>query len=248
MGGNAQGSKGECEMPDSQNQIKTPFDKVDMPPAAHSDKFVTESIERAKDNMGVITSQALHSELLGLTRDDWKRAAELFPKRSDLPNSFYIGAGRNSDFVIHNDMSEATKVDAGSIADVRSEIMKSDFKHFAGGVAQGATLFGSVGGLCGGIEATMVTGLVAVGAADIAILAAIPIAIAAVGTYWFDRMDAQDRVEGMKRSAANDLQTSRELVADASWAPFAVEKEKGRQYNFGWDSEAKRVSQDIKFN
>jgi hypothetical protein len=236
-------------MPDNQNQIKAPFDKANTPQSAHSDKFVTESLERAKDDVGVINANALHSELDGFTRDDWKRASELFPKRSDLPNAFYIAADKSGDFVIHNDMSEATKIDAHSVADLKWQMMKSDLKQFSGWLPAGTL----TGGLLGGVTGAFV-GCMATAVPEIALAVALPIGMAAGAAYLLESGDAQSRAKLMKSYAANDLETSRVLLADAGQAPVYVGQngKDDEKYEFSFEKEnrdeAKRLKADLKLN
>ena len=64
-------------------------------------------IDDAKDSNGVITPQALHDQLSGLTAADWKQASSVFSPINMSPDGFFISDESNGQVIIHNDLSDA---------------------------------------------------------------------------------------------------------------------------------------------
>lgn len=168
-----------------------------------------EKIELAKNQLGVITPEALQDELGSLTPDDWRKASAIYSKSSSNPDGFYIEQGEAGNVTIHNDMREARRYAEDSVL----ELTLQDAKQVAAvamtseliltataGFSVGATIFG---------ESSATLGAVLAGAAGAMGTAALVggglIGVAAAGTLAYDAYQNYS----LKAQAQDEMKNSR---------------------------------------
>ena len=100
----------------------------------NSPKEVAQSIHGAKDNYGLITTDALHQQLNTLTASDWRTAAQTFTKEKAGTDGFYIEDSANGAVTIHNDVRQATSVADQSLNQATMNDIKSNVAGFAAGL------------------------------------------------------------------------------------------------------------------
>jgi hypothetical protein len=179
--------------------------------AEHSswDSLITK-VDSARDEMGVISPDALRKQLSDLTPDDWRiLSTKLYPKNNSNPNGFYIVDENDKNFTIHNDLTKADKFANQSFLKGAWYETKKDALFLMDGGVQAAAAGAFAGGMTGGITGMMVSEALeagtigaAIGAGTVAVL----FSGALVGTMVWAK--ASDRKDLAKRDL-NDSQSVR---------------------------------------
>jgi hypothetical protein len=142
----------------------------------NSPKEIAQSIQGAKDNYGLITTDALHQQLNNLTATDWRTAAQTFTKEKAGADGFYIEDSSTGAVTIHNDVRPATSVADESLNQATINDIKSNVGGFAAGLSIPSLGVGGATGFMALIDgASEGAAIVAGGEAGVVALAAAPI-------------------------------------------------------------------------
>lgn len=100
-------------LPEDELRYKCSSDLRHQPPFelprefSMNDNQLIDQVKAAKDDLGVITNDALSSQLASWSPQDWKRASEIFAKGACAHDGFFIEDNGQGQISIHNDMSKA---------------------------------------------------------------------------------------------------------------------------------------------
>jgi hypothetical protein len=101
---------------------------------------IVAKVDAAKDQFGVVTHDAVHSQLNNFTADDWKQASQIFSKNAAANNDgFYIDDGVDGKVTIHNDMKYAHQIADNSVMQTTMDDAKKVIGTAAGVTALIAT-------------------------------------------------------------------------------------------------------------
>ena len=168
-------------------------------------KILSNRLDTARDQFGVITPAALHDQLATMTAADWRDAASIYSKKSPADDGFYIddNAGK---VTIHNDMRKAEDISSKTPMQSTVQDARDDLKmigvpttFMSVGMAGASWLFAG--------SAAEIAGAAAVGAGAGLFVGG----LAAVVTGGIDYASHS----AQRRAAQADLQTAQTLSVDA---------------------------------
>ena len=109
------------------------MDKAESHNYAPTYDVIGSALDGAKDHSGVITADALHSQLNTLTGADWLAASKIYTKQKAGADGFYIedNAGQ---VTLHNDVRQLSSVANESVNHVWVNYMKSDYEKLKGAI------------------------------------------------------------------------------------------------------------------
>ncbi len=111
-----------------------------------NDSQITNKIDQAKDQFGVIPSESAQSQLGSLTEADWQQASHLFAPDPTKPDGFSI-VYKPGIVTIHNDTSEAKKIGNTSVSDLTGADANTVFNDTLDVVGAGAVVAGLAAGI-----------------------------------------------------------------------------------------------------
>jgi hypothetical protein len=160
------------------------------------------ALDGAKDHSGVITADALHSQLNTLTGADWLAASKIYTKEKAGADGFYIedNAGQ---VTLHNDVRQLSSVANESVNHVWVNHMKSDYERLKGSiVAIPATASGLMGIGALAEVGTWAAGAAAAGEGALIGAAVVPVvgAIVASGDYLTSAQEKNDAQSELKQN------------------------------------------------
>ena len=79
---------------------------------------IPNTIDQARDSVGVVTKSGLQDQLSYLSAADWRQVAAYYPKKAQNSDGFYVTDDASGKVTIHNDLTEANRVSHTSNADL----------------------------------------------------------------------------------------------------------------------------------
>lgn len=187
-------------------------------------KELTNKIEGAKDDLGVVTQSAFQNQLASLSPQDWQQAANIYSKDAPNSNGFYIDDSSSGQITIHNDMTQAKAAAAGSvIGDTINDAKKLGLDLAAGGATAAGMVGLSGATLAFGVEGAALSTSAAFGAscaATIAVPMAAGLAVVGAGVLG---VEAGQNIR-RHAEALPDLQLSAEVGTGRVPAPVSAAK------------------------